>query len=70
MEGDEISGVTIMRMEKGLDTGPILLQQAVSLEEHETGRVSVRASGRTRRKAHGRRAGHDRGAARGLCAPE
>ena len=34
------------------------------------GRVSVRASGRTRRKAHGRRAGHDRGAARGLCAPE
>ncbi len=36
IEGDEISGVTIMRMEKGLDTGPILLQQAVSLEEHET----------------------------------
>ncbi len=36
MEGDDISGVTIMRMEKGLDTGPVLLQQAVSLEEHET----------------------------------
>ena len=36
MEGDNISGVTIMRMEKGLDTGPVLLQQAVSLEEHET----------------------------------
>lgn len=36
MEGDEISGVTIMRMEKGLDTGPILLQQALSLEKDET----------------------------------
>lgn len=36
MEGDKISGVTIMRMEKGLDTGPVLLQQAVSLEAHET----------------------------------
>ena len=30
MQGDTVTGVTIMRMEAGLDTGPILLQQAIS----------------------------------------
>lgn len=32
LEGDEISGVSIMRMEAGLDTGPYALQVSVSLE--------------------------------------
>lgn len=36
MEGDAVTGVTIMRMEAGLDTGPMLLQQAVSIEPDDT----------------------------------
>lgn len=31
MNGDAVTGVTIMRMEAGLDTGPILLQRAVGI---------------------------------------
>lgn len=34
--GDTQSGVTIMQMDKGLDTGPILLQQSVNITTHET----------------------------------
>jgi methionyl-tRNA formyltransferase len=33
MAGDETTGVTIMQMEAGLDTGPMLLKQAVQIEE-------------------------------------
>lgn len=36
MNGDTISGVTIMKMEAGLDSGPMLLQQAVSVEPEDT----------------------------------
>ncbi len=36
-EGDAESGVTIMVMEAGLDTGPILLQRAIPLAPDETG---------------------------------
>lgn len=36
MEGDAVTGVTIMRMEAGLDTGPMLLQQAVTIEPDDT----------------------------------
>lgn len=36
MNGDTISGVTIMKMEAGLDSGPMLLQQAVSIEPEDT----------------------------------
>ena len=36
MNGDAISGVTIMKMEAGLDSGPMLLQQAVSIEPDDT----------------------------------
>ncbi|WP_294558675.1 methionyl-tRNA formyltransferase [uncultured Mailhella sp.] len=36
MNGDTISGVTIMKMEAGLDSGPMLLQQAVSIEPGDT----------------------------------
>lgn len=34
--GDSISGVTIMQMDEGLDTGPILLQKQYVLEPDET----------------------------------
>lgn len=34
--GDNISGVTIMKMDQGLDTGPILLQQHYILDSNET----------------------------------
>ena len=36
MNGDIISGITIMRMEAGLDSGPILLQQAVRIQPEDT----------------------------------
>ena len=36
MEGDSVTGVTIMRMEAGLDTGPMLLQQALPIEAADT----------------------------------
>jgi methionyl-tRNA formyltransferase len=37
LAGDAMTGVTIMRMEAGLDTGPILLQQAIPIEPGQTG---------------------------------
>lgn len=37
IHGDEKSGVTIMQMEEGLDTGAILLQREVTLAPKETG---------------------------------
>lgn len=36
MNGDTVSGVTIMQMEAGLDSGPMLLQQAVRIEPTDT----------------------------------
>jgi methionyl-tRNA formyltransferase len=36
-EGDLESGVTIMKMDAGLDTGPILSQRAVKIETDQTG---------------------------------
>ena len=35
--GDAQSGVCLMQMEKGLDTGPVLLSQALDIGESETG---------------------------------
>ena len=35
INGDTITGVTIMRMEAGLDTGPALLQQAIYINDTE-----------------------------------
>ena len=35
--GDARSGVCLMQMEKGLDTGPVLLSQALDIGPHETG---------------------------------
>jgi methionyl-tRNA formyltransferase len=43
--GDTTTGVTTMRMEEGLDTGPILLQEEAEIGQHETGgELSVRLS--------------------------
>jgi methionyl-tRNA formyltransferase len=36
LHGDEETGVTIMRMDAGLDTGPILAQRSVRIEADET----------------------------------
>lgn len=35
--GDAVSGITIMRMDAGLDTGPILTQREIALAPDETG---------------------------------
>ncbi len=43
LAGDTATGVTIMAMDEGLDTGPILLQQAVPIDPHDTG-ASLRAT--------------------------
>ncbi len=37
LSGDPVSGVTTMQMDEGLDTGDILLQQAIKLDPEETG---------------------------------
>jgi len=36
MAGDEISGVSLMLMDEGMDTGPILAQQQISLSSEDT----------------------------------
>jgi methionyl-tRNA formyltransferase len=40
LAGDEVSGVTIMRMEEGLDTGPMLLQRQVPILGKNAGQVA------------------------------
>lgn len=35
--GDAETGICLMQMEKGLDTGPVLLRQPLAMGEHETG---------------------------------
>ncbi len=37
LNGEEISGVTIMQMDEGIDTGDILMQETVALDAKETG---------------------------------
>ena len=37
LEGDEATGVTIMKMDPGLDTGPLLRQATVAIENDDTG---------------------------------
>ncbi len=36
MAGDAVTGVQVMRMEAGLDTGPVLLSESVEITEHDT----------------------------------
>jgi methionyl-tRNA formyltransferase len=40
LAGDEISGVTIMKMDQGLDTGPMLLKRELSLGDKTAGQVT------------------------------
>ncbi len=40
MAGDECSGVTIMQMEAGLDTGPMLLKRAVEIEQKNAAQLT------------------------------
>ncbi len=40
LAGDEVSGVTIMRMEEGLDTGPILLKRELDIRGKNAGQVT------------------------------
>jgi methionyl-tRNA formyltransferase len=42
LAGDDHTGVTIMQMDAGLDTGPILLQRTVAIDASDTG-ASLRA---------------------------
>lgn len=42
LAGDEGTGVTIMQMDAGLDTGPMLLQRSVAISANDTG-TSLRA---------------------------
>jgi len=37
IDGESVSGVTIMRMDEGIDTGDMILKQQISLAEDETG---------------------------------
>lgn len=46
MAGDTMTGVTIMRLDEGLDTGPVLTAQAVDIEPQENaGELTSRLSG-------------------------
>ena len=40
LAGDELTGVTIMRMDEGLDTGPILLQRELAVGDKNAGQVT------------------------------
>lgn len=40
LAGDEVSGVTIMQMDVGLDTGPMLLKRELPLDHKNTGQVT------------------------------
>src|SRR5947208_15901150 len=40
LAGDETSGVTIMRMDEGLDTGPMLLRQTLDIRGKNAGQVT------------------------------
>ena len=39
LAGDKVSGVTIMRMDEGLDTGPMLLKREIGLDGRNAGQV-------------------------------
>ena len=41
MAGDEVTGVTIMRMEAGLDTGPMLLKREVAIGRKNSAQVTA-----------------------------
>jgi methionyl-tRNA formyltransferase len=40
LAGDEVSGVTIMRMDEGLDTGPMLLKRELDIRDKNAGQAT------------------------------
>jgi methionyl-tRNA formyltransferase len=40
MAGDEVTGITIMQMEAGLDTGPMLLKRVVDIEDKNAAQLT------------------------------
>jgi methionyl-tRNA formyltransferase len=44
LAGDEVSGVTIMQMEEGLDTGPMLLRRELDIHGKNAGQVTEELS--------------------------
>ena len=40
MAGDEVTGVTVMQMEAGLDTGPMLLKRALEVEDNNAAQLT------------------------------
>ena len=40
LAGDEVSGVTIMQMDEGLDTGPMLLKREVAIDRKNSGQLT------------------------------
>ena len=40
LAGDEVSGVTIMKMDEGLDTGPMLLRESLDIRGKNSGQVT------------------------------
>ena len=40
LAGDEVTGVTIMRMEQGLDTGPMLLKRETAIDSKTAGKLT------------------------------
>ena len=51
LAGDAETGITIMQMDAGLDTGAVLLRAAVPIGERTTAATAARHTGRTRRPA-------------------
>jgi len=39
LAGDQVTGISIMRMDAGLDTGPVLLQETIAISQEDTGGV-------------------------------
>jgi methionyl-tRNA formyltransferase len=44
LAGDEISGVTLMQMDEGLDTGPMLVRQTIDIRHKNAGEVTEEMS--------------------------
>ena len=42
LAGDQVTGTTIMRMDEGMDTGPILAQAALAIDPADTGETLTR----------------------------
>jgi len=44
LAGDDVTGVTIMRMDEGLDTGPMLLKRELAIDSKNAGQVTEELS--------------------------